>query len=44
VWKALELQLNVYNIGNALYYEQYYSGHAAPAAGRSASLTATVRF
>jgi catecholate siderophore receptor len=43
-WKALELQLNVYNIGNALYYEQYYSGHAAPAAGRSASLTATVRF
>ncbi|HZW90616.1 MAG TPA: TonB-dependent receptor, partial [Myxococcaceae bacterium] len=43
-WKALELQLNVYNIGNALYYEQYYSGHAAPAAGRSASLTATIRF
>jgi catecholate siderophore receptor len=43
-WKALELQVNVYNIGNALYYEQYYSSHAAPAAGRSASLTATVRF
>ena len=44
VWKALELQLNVYNIGNALYYEQYYSGHALPAAGRSATLTATIRF
>lgn len=43
-WKALELQLNVYNLGNALYYEQYYAGHAVPAAGRSASLTATVRF
>jgi catecholate siderophore receptor len=43
-WRALELQLNVYNLGNALYYEQYYAGHAVPAAGRSASLTATVRF
>ena len=43
-WRALELQLNVYNLANALYCEQYYAGHAVPAAGRSASLTATVRF
>jgi len=44
VWKALELQLNVYNLGNALFYEQYSGANAVPAAGRSALLTATVRF
>jgi catecholate siderophore receptor len=44
VWKALELQLNVYNIGNALFYEQYSGANAVPAPGRTALLTATVRF
>ncbi len=41
--KAL-LQLNVYNITDELYYAQYYSGHAVPAAGRSASLSLRVRW
>ena len=35
---------NVYNIGNALYYAQYYQGHAVPASGRSASLSYRVRW
>lgn len=39
-----ELQLNVNNLTNALYYDQYYAGHAVPAAGRSAVLSAKVRF
>ena len=38
------LQLNVYNIGDAMYYAQYYSGHAVPASGRWASLTYRYRF
>jgi catecholate siderophore receptor len=38
------LQLNVYNIGDAMYYAQYYSGHAVPASGRYASLTYRIRF
>lgn len=40
----LDLQLNVNNITNELYYDQYYSGHAVPAEARSASLTARYSF
>jgi catecholate siderophore receptor len=38
------LQLNVYNLGDALYYAQYYGGHAVPASGRYASLSYRIRF
>jgi catecholate siderophore receptor len=38
------LQLNVYNIGDALYYPQYSGGNVVPASGRWASLTYRVRF
>lgn len=44
VSKNLQLQLNVYNLTNELYYAQYYGGHAVPAAGRYASLTARATF
>jgi catecholate siderophore receptor len=40
----INLQLNVNNLTNVLYYEQYYSGHAVPAEARSANLTASIRF
>jgi catecholate siderophore receptor len=43
-WNKAQFQLNVYNLTNALYYEQYYSGHAVPAEGVSALLTARYRF
>ncbi|MBZ4410741.1 TonB-dependent siderophore receptor [Myxococcus sp. XM-1-1-1] len=39
-----QLQLNVYNLTNVLYYDQYYGGHAVPADGMSALLTARYRF
>ena len=38
------LQLNVYNIGNEMYYAQYYQGHAVPASGRYAALSYRIRF
>jgi catecholate siderophore receptor len=38
------LQLNVYNIGDAMYYAQYYAGHAVPASGRYAALSYRIRF
>lgn len=38
------LQLNVYNIGDELYYAQYYGGHAVPASGRYASLSYRYRW
>lgn len=38
------LQLNVYNIGNELYYANYYAGHAVPASGRYAALSYRIRF
>ncbi len=44
VTKNFQLQLNVYNLTNELYYAQYYGGHAIPAAGRYASLTARATF
>ncbi|WP_257457612.1 TonB-dependent receptor [Archangium lipolyticum] len=40
----VQLQLNVNNLTNELYYAQYYSGQAVPAETRSASLTGRVRF
>jgi catecholate siderophore receptor len=43
-FKRVELQLNLNNLSDAFYYEQYYSGHAVPAAGRSATLTGSFRF
>ncbi|XXF79183.1 TonB-dependent siderophore receptor [Myxococcaceae bacterium GXIMD 01537] len=43
-WSRAELQLNVYNLTNALYYEQYLGGHAVPAKGVSAALSGKVRF
>ncbi|MCE9670160.1 TonB-dependent siderophore receptor [Myxococcus stipitatus] len=39
-----QFQLNVYNLTNVLYYDQYYGGHAVPADGVSALLTARYRF
>ncbi len=43
-WDKVDLQLNVNNITNELYYDQYYAGHAVPAEARLASLTARYRF
>jgi catecholate siderophore receptor len=37
-------QLNLYNLTDALYYDQYYAGHAVPAEGVSGMLTARYRF
>jgi catecholate siderophore receptor len=39
----LELQLNMANLTNALYYEQYSGSQAVPAEGRVALLTARIR-
>ncbi|NTX16663.1 TonB-dependent siderophore receptor [Myxococcus sp. CA056] len=39
-----QVQLNVYNLTDTLYYDQYYGGHAVPADGVSALLTARYRF
>ncbi len=44
LWNKIDLQLNVNNLTNVLYYEQYYAGQAVPAEARSANLTARVRF
>ena len=44
VTKNSTLQLNVYNIGDELYYAQYYAGHAVPASGRYAALSYRIRF
>jgi catecholate siderophore receptor len=44
LWNRVDLQLNVNNITNALYYEQYYDQHAVPAKARMANLTARIRF
>ena len=41
--REASLQLNVYNITDALYYAQYYAGQAVPASGRWASLSLRVR-
>jgi catecholate siderophore receptor len=43
-WRNTELQLNLNNLTNALYYSEYYAGHAVPADGRSAMLSGRVRF
>ncbi|WP_164013750.1 TonB-dependent receptor [Pyxidicoccus trucidator] len=43
-WGKAQLQLNLYNLTDALYYDQYYAGHAVPADGVSALLTARYRF
>ncbi|MFP2912383.1 TonB-dependent receptor, partial [Pyxidicoccus sp. 3LFB2] len=43
-WGKAALQLNLYNLTDALYYDQYYAGHAVPAEGVSALLTARYRF
>ncbi|MCP3138129.1 TonB-dependent receptor [Pyxidicoccus xibeiensis] len=43
-WGKANLQLNVYNLTDALYYDQFYAGHAVPAEGVSALLTARYRF
>ena len=40
----LDLQLNVSNLTNKLYYDQYYAGQAVPAAGRTGYLTVRARF
>lgn len=42
--KNFALQLNVYNLTDEYYYAQYYGGHAVPAAGRYATLTARSTF
>jgi catecholate siderophore receptor len=33
---AVDLQLNLYNLGNTTYYDQLHPGHIVPGAGRSA--------
>ena len=33
---ALDLQVNLYNLGNTTYYDQLHPGHIVPGAGRSA--------
>lgn len=38
------LQLNVYNLTDELYYDQFYGGHAVPARGRTALLTTRIKF
>lgn len=43
-FKKVDLQLNVYNLTDKLFYESYYAGQAVPAEGRSALLSAHVRF
>ncbi|RKH07565.1 TonB-dependent siderophore receptor [Corallococcus sp. CA047B] len=43
-FKKVDLQLNVYNLTDKLYYDAYYGGQAVPAEGRSAVLSANVRF
>ena len=35
---AIDLQLNLYNLGNTTYYDQLHPGHIVPGAGRSALL------
>ena len=35
---SLELQLNLYNLGNTTYYDQLHPGHIVPGAGRAALL------
>ncbi len=42
--KPVDLQLNVYNLTHALYYDSYYGQQATPAEGISAALTGRVRF
>ncbi|WNG61958.1 TonB-dependent siderophore receptor [Archangium gephyra] len=44
LFNRVDLQLNLNNISNELYYEQYYAGQAVPGEARSANLTARVRF
>jgi catecholate siderophore receptor len=44
LFNRVDLQLNLNNISDELYYEQYYAAQAVPADGRSANLTARVRF
>ncbi|OJH35979.1 TonB-dependent receptor [Cystobacter ferrugineus] len=44
LWERLDLQLNVNNLTNRFFYDQYYSGQAIPAAARTAFLTARVHF
>jgi catecholate siderophore receptor len=43
-WGKAEVQLNLNNLTNTLYYGQYYSGHAVPAEGRTVSLAGKYRF
>ncbi|RYZ35086.1 MAG: TonB-dependent receptor, partial [Myxococcaceae bacterium] len=43
-FKKVDLQLNVYNLTDTLYYDAYYGGQAVPAEARSAVLSANVRF
>jgi catecholate siderophore receptor len=44
LFNRVDLQLNLNNISDELYYEQYYAGQAVPGEARSANLTARVRF
>ncbi|MDY7225480.1 TonB-dependent receptor [Hyalangium rubrum] len=43
-WGKVQLQLNLNNLTDKLYYAQYYAGHAVPAEGRTVSLAGTYRF
>ncbi|WP_029005101.1 TonB-dependent receptor [Azorhizobium doebereinerae] len=44
ITKNFQVQVNVYNLTDELYYAQYYGGQAVPAAGRTATLTARATF
>ncbi|WP_224249796.1 TonB-dependent receptor [Hyalangium gracile] len=43
-WGKAEVQLNLNNLTNKLFYGQYYSGHAVPAEGRTVTLAGKYRF
>lgn len=43
-YKLLSFQLNLYNLTNRLFYDQYYPFQAVPVESRTAMLTCRVRF
>jgi catecholate siderophore receptor len=41
--ERIDLQVNVYNIGNKYYIDQVHPGHLVPGAGRSAKVSLNFR-
>ena len=44
VTDAVDVQLNVYNVTNSVYYDQLHPNHIPPSAGRTALLSTSFRF